>query len=287
MSFFVVKSMTNTFSVSELNSGTNLASTLLKSDTPLIVAGIDGHFSSDWECRLYHLVHSVLQNSLLDDSVAIGSVVLLSLLGDLHAKGQFVDGERSKLNLLPFPHEKYESYFMGAFMLAYRLLSRNKPVKDGYWEQVSGELASEDVSIVECNFRTLLEANINYYTPPLISPHDPAYYAEDLTVPSNAFIARLRYLRTKSSMYSLIRMLMVSRGEEALNVYTGGKQELPTLHFPPCADQMIEKMVLFAKTRKRVPYLRRAKNMEIHAYLETKRLEKSRGIIGLGLIFIN
>lgn len=279
--------MSDNLFVSGLNSGSDLPSTLLKSDTPLIVAAIDGHFSSDWECRLYHVIHSVFQNSLLDESVAIGTVVLLNLLGDLYKKGQFVDGERSKLRLPPYPHEDYASYFMGAFMLAYRLLSRNKPVVDGYWKEVMGELASEDVSNMESNFRTLLEANINYYSPPLTSPHDPAYYAEDLTVPSNAFIARLRYLRTKSAMYSHIRLLMTSRGEEAFNIYTDGKQQLPALHFPPCADQMIEKMLLFAKTRKRVPQLKRVTNMEIHAYLETKRMEKSRGVIGLGLIFMN
>lgn len=300
MAFFVTKSMTNIFSVSDneillasdSNSWSDLPTALSKSDAPLIAAAIDGHFSSEWESRLYHEIYSVFANSMLDESVPIGTVVLLDLLSDLYKKGRSVDGERFKLVLPSYPHEDYISIFMGAFMLAYRLLSRNKPVKTGYWKQVLGKMylpASDDVTEMENNLRTMLEANINYYSPPVISLYDHAYCAEDLAIPSNAFIARLRYTGTKSAMYCHIRLLMTSRGEEAFKIYTDRKQEVPALQFPPCVDQMINKMLIFAETRKRVPQLRRSTVKEIHDYLESKAEKKllenqAKGVIGLGLV---
>src|SRR6266545_6828429 len=289
MAFFVVKSMTHIFGTSEgpmsrsssQTSSLDLPSTLHKSDIPIIAAAIDGHFASEWESQLYKVILRVFQRSMLDESVPIGTVVLLDLLGDLYKKGQFVDGDRSRCILAPYPQEDYIRYFKGAFMLAVRLLSQNKLIKSGYWEQVMREddmtIDTEIVVNIENDFRRMLEENINYYPTLPISPDDPAYqfhYAGDLAIPPNAFIARLRYLRTKSTMYSHIRVLMTSRGEasEVLTIDPRTKAMKKDLDFPPCHEYMMGKLIQIEETRKLERNLRGATNKQVHDYIEKKAL---------------
>jgi hypothetical protein len=66
---------------------------------------------------------------MLDESVAVGMVVLLDLLSDMYRMGRYLAGDECKLILKPYPHNYYISYAMAAFMLSYRLLSKDKPVK--------------------------------------------------------------------------------------------------------------------------------------------------------------
>src|SRR5258708_30239661 len=146
MAFFITKSMTNIFDQSSMSRSSSVESNISsapppyrKSHTPVIEAAIDGCFSSRWESQLYRCIVSVLQRSMLDESVTIGTVVLLELLSDLHQMGQFTDGPDSRIKLPPYSHKDYLSYFMGAFMLAHRLLSREGPRDKLFWEEVIGE----------------------------------------------------------------------------------------------------------------------------------------------------
>lgn len=266
--------------------------TLHKSDTPIIAAAIDGHFASEWESQLYQVILKVLQRSMLDESVAVGTVVLLDLLGDLYKMGRFVDGDRSRFVLAPYPEEDYIRYFKGAFMLAFRLLSKNRPIKSGYWERVMLEddmaNATDIVINIENDFRRMLEDNVNYYPPLPISLRDPAYqfhYAGDLAIPPNAFIPRLRYLRTKSTMYSHIRLLRTSRGEGIPIVDPRRKNDLAQ-YFPPCYQYMMDKLTHFDEIRRLEPNMRGATNKKVHNYIEFKKKaqrERATPLVGLGL----
>jgi hypothetical protein len=88
-----------------------------------------------------------------------------------------------------YPHEDYFSYLVAAFILSYRLLSKVKPVEDGFWERVmteSGIIFVDDVVKLSVDLQTLLEVNTKHYLPPPVSSTDPAfkfYYSGDLHVP--------------------------------------------------------------------------------------------------------
>ena len=262
-----------------------------KSHTPVIEAAIDGCFSSRWESQLYRCIISVLQRSMLDESVTIGTVVLLDLLGDLQQMGEFTDGPHSRLQLPPYPHKDYLSFFMGAFMLAHRLLSREGPRDKQFWEEVIGEDGIRtlgEVNDLEDDFREMLEDVINDYPPPPISPEDPTYhfhYSGDVVIRSNPFIHRLRYLKMKTTMYSHIRLRMTTRGEEILMVHpiVRRKREI-ALYYPPCHQYMVDQLVFFAQTRREYPQLEDASDEEVSAFLEAKCHEKkTKGLVGLGL----
>jgi hypothetical protein len=194
--------------------------TFRKSETPVISAAIDGHFSSGWESQLYRFILAVFQRSMLDESVPIGTVVLLDLLGDLHSDGSIQGWLQFQTRLPPYPHRNYLSYFMGAFMLAHRLLSREGPRDKLFWEEVIGEdgiITLGGVNKLENDFREMLEDNINYYPPPPISPDDPAYQLLSLwrrSHPSQPF-HHLAYAtsKRKRTMYAHIRVRMtIARG---------------------------------------------------------------------------
>ncbi len=302
MAFFVTKSMPHIFSTpdNKLHSSSSLRPTvdslmLRKSDTPLIAAALDRQFSSDWELQLYSDILKLFQNSMLDESVPVGTVALLELLSEIYNMGRLLDGEQSKLILPPYPHEDYFSYFIAAFILSYRLLSKDKPVEDGFWERVmtkSGIIIVDDVVKLSVDLQTLLEVNTKYYPPPPISSTDPAfkfYYSGDLPVPPNDFIPRLRYLKTKSTMYAHICTLMTLRGEDVLKIDPRGKWKKDmALQFPPCYGYMLNKFVLFEDTRLKAPGLNSASSdKEVYDYLMTqnrKKVEKGKpGTVGLGL----
>ena len=221
-----------------------------KSDTPIIIAAI-GHFSK-LESHLYYFILAILQNARLDESVTIGTVVLLDLLADLYKMGQIKEGNKSRLVLPPYPHQDHLSYFLGAFMLAHRLLSRDGPRNEVFWKNVMG---LHEVKKLENDLRDMLEDNINYYPPPQIPPDDPAYqfyYAGDILIRPNAFIPRLRYFKTKATMYAHIRVRMTSRGEPPANYPHTTRSNL-TWYLPPCHDYMIDKMVCLAEARRVFP----------------------------------
>ena len=227
---------------------------------------------------------------MLDESVPIGTVVLLDLLGDLHKMGQFKHGTRSTLVLPAYPHKEYLCYFIGAFMLAHRLISRNGPHDEMFWEHVLGErviITLGELPKLERDFRTKLEDNINYYPPPLIPLDDPAYQflsAGDHLIRTNPLIPRLRFLKTKATMYAHIRVRMSSRGEPLVNTDPKRRRRkgLP-LHFPPCHEYMVDKLVFIAKTKQTIPELHDASDREVLAFLQGR--SKKTKPIGLGLIF--
>ena len=285
----------NSMSRSSSQTDLDLPSTLYKSETPIMAAAIEGHFASEWESQLNQVILKVLQRSMLDESVAIGTVVLLDLLGDLYKMGQYVDGDRSRVILAPYPQEDYIRYFKGAFMLAFRLLSKEKP-ESGYWEQVMREddleIATDVVVNIEDDFRRMLEENINCYPPLPISPNTPAHpfnYAGERAIPPNAFIGRLRYLQTKSTMYAHIRVLRTSRGEGVPTVHpntkVAAKRDL-ALHFPPCHEDIMEKLIHFDEIRRSENNMWCATNKQVHNYLESKKKaprERVKPLVGLGL----
>jgi hypothetical protein len=240
----------------------------------------------------------VIQRSTLDESVPIGMVVLLDLLGDMFRMGTYFSGDDCKLNLAPYPHHDYIDYAMGAFMLSYRLLSKDAPVGEGFWEQVmEGIIPPHKVPSLESKFRALLEENSKRYPPPPILPQDPAYkfyYSGDFSVPPNPFIDRKPYLRTKWALYEHVRTAMESRGEQYLEAHPRCKYKVKDLllQFPPCQHYIMKRDVLFEQTRIRVPELWEASNREIHEYLEAEKkldkelrlsVEKLHAMNGLGL----
>jgi len=299
MAFFVAKAMPHIFSTPDnmLQSSSSLRPTvdslmLRKSDTPLITAALDCHFSSDWESQLYNDILKLFQNSMVDESVPVGAVVLLELLGEIHMKGRLLDGERSKLILPPYPHEDYFSYLVAAFILSYRLLSKDKPVEDGFWERVmtkSGIIFVDDVVKLSADLQTLLEVNTKRYPPPPVSSTDPAftfYYSGDLPVPPNDFISRLRYLKTKSTMYAHIRILMTVRGEDVFKIDPKGRWKKDmALQFPPCYGYMLNKFSHFEDTRLKAPSLNSASSdKDVYDYLVTQKRNKGKPLaVGLGL----
>ena len=271
----------------------------MKSDIPVIAAAKYSHFASDWESELYHIILRVLRRSTLDESVPVGMVVLLDLLADVYKMGMYTAGDECELTLAPYPHNEYIGYAMAAFMLSYRLLSKERPVEEGFWEHVMDDVITPDkVHALENEFRTLLERKSKRYPPPPISPEDPAYkfyYAGDLPVPPNSLIIREKYLRTKWTMYSHIRLAMNQRGEETLEVdpRTDFKHKDLLLQFPPCDDYIMHRSIIFQQTRSRVPELWEASNREVHNYLEVERRQSeertqsartSDALLGLGLL---
>jgi hypothetical protein len=265
-----------------------------KSVTPVIEAAIDGHFSSGWESQVYHFMLAILQRSMLDDSVSIGTVVLLDLLGDLNKVGRLMDGSLSRLELAPYPHKDYLSYCVGAFMLAHRLLSREGPYDTLFWEEVLGEdgiVTLGEVDDLENDFRQILEDHIDDYAPPPIFPDNPAYqyhYAGDVVIRPNPFISRLRYLKMKETMYAHIRVLMTSRGEDVLEIHSAVRRKTDlALHFPPCQQYMLAKQVFLAQTRRDFPQLEESSDEEVDDFLETRcNGKQSDDSIGLGLVIV-
>jgi hypothetical protein len=299
MAFFVTKSMSHIFNFPDRDTlKSEEPCSLMKSDLPVIATAIDGLFSSNWESQLYDMLLLVFQRSTLDESVPIGMVVLLDLLGDMYRMGTYLAGDECKLVLAPYPHDFYICYAMAAFMLSYRLLSNDAPVAEGFWEQVMDGIApAHRVHSLEIKFRALLEENLKRYPPVPILPQDPAYkfyYAGDLSVPPNPFIDRKAYLRTKWAMYEHVRTAMRSRGERCLKVHPLCKHKMKDLllQFPPCQNFIMQRDILFEETRVRVPELWEASNQEIHEYLEAEEkrnqelrlsVEKLYAMTGLGL----
>jgi hypothetical protein len=213
---------------------------------------------------------------MLDESVTVGMVVLLDRLGDVYRMGMYLAGEECKLILKPYPHDHYISYAMAAFMLSYRLLSKDRPVKEGFWEQVTkGVIAPHKVYRLETRFRMLLEENSKRYPPPSISRNNPAYlFYYDPNLPPNPLIHRYPYLRTKWAMYIHIRTAIKSRrgGNLTVNQKTAGTYRSDVLlQFPPCYEYMMKRDALFFETRTRVPELGEASHKEVHNYLESEK----------------
>jgi hypothetical protein len=301
MAFFVTKSMTHIFDFPDRATlQSEEPCSLTKSDLPVIATAVDGFFSSNWESQLYNVLLLVIQRSALDESVPIGMVVLLDLLGDMFRMGTYFSGDECKLVLAPYPHRDYIYFAMGAFMLSYRLLSKDAPVSEGFWEQVmDGIVLPHKVHSLENRFRALLEENMMRYPPAPILPQDPAYkfyYAGDLSVPPNPLIDRKRYLRTKWALYEHVRTAMSSRGEQYLRAHPRCKYNVKDLllQFPPCQHYIMKRDVLFEQTRIKVRKLWEASNREIHEYLEAEEkrnklkelrlsVEKLHAMTGFGL----
>ena len=298
MAFFVTKSISHIFTFPDKDVlESEEPSSLMKSDTPIISA-LNGQFSSSWEVQVYETILLMLVRSRLDESVPVGMVVLLDLLGDSYRMGTYMAGDQCTLVLPPFPQKDYIGYAIAAFMLSYRLLSGDKPVKDGFWERVlDGVVAPEGVHLLEQDFRAFLEEGSNRYPPAPILPQDPAYifYSPgDLPVPQNPLIQCKRYLRTKWAMYLHIRTAMKRRGEENLNVHVASQPLAKDLllQFPPCYEYIMKRDIQFQETRTRVPGLWEASNEEVHEYLveeqhRVKELrestEKLHAMMGLGM----
>jgi hypothetical protein len=251
MALFATKSMTHIFAFPDKATLWSEMPSSWKKDTPFHTP-----ITSEWESQLYDIILRVFQRSMLDESVTVGMVVLLDLLGDVYRMGKYLAGDRCRLDLRSYPHDNYISFAMAAFMLSYRLLSKDRPVKEGFWEQVMEDvIAPHKVHRLENKFRELLEENSKRYPPPPISPQDRAYQIPyDPRVPPNPLIHRKPYLRTKWNMYVHIRMAMRSRGEENLtiNPKSGYDAKGLLLQYPPCDDYMMKRDVLFFETRTRV-----------------------------------
>ena len=286
MAFFVTKSISHIFSFPDRDVlRSEEPCSLMKSDTPIISA-LNGRFSSAWEVQLYETILLMLVRSRLDESVPVGMVVLLDLLGDSYRMGTYVAGDQCTLVLPPFPQKDYTGYAIAAFMLSRRLLSGDKPVRDGFWEKVlDGLVAPEGVHLLEQDFRAFLEEGSTRYPPAPILPQDPAYmfyFPGDLPVPENPLIQCGRYLRTKWAMYMHVRMAMKARGEENLQVDDSAQHMAKDLllQFPPCYDHIMKRDIQFQETRIRVPELWGASNEEVHEHLvveqqRVKELEES------------
>ena len=299
MAFFATKSISYIFTFPDREIlKSEKPCTLMKSDMPVIAAALNGRFASTWEARLYEIVLLVLRRSRLDESVPIGMVVLLGLLGDSYRMGTYMDGDQCTLVLPPFPQRDYIGYAIAAFMLSYRLLSGEKPVENGFWEKVlDGIVAPEGVYRLELDFRAFLKGSNKRYPPAPILPQDPAYkfyYGGHLSVPPNPLIESRRYLRTKWTMYAHIRTAMRARGEENLRVNEKSQRMAKDvlLQFPPCYDYMMTRDIHFQKTRIRVPELWGASNQEVHNYLVAEQehvkelresAEKLHAMMALGI----
>lgn len=247
----------------------------MKSDIPVIATAMNRDFSSDWESQMYLIILRVFQRSMLDESVAIGMVVLFDLLSDVYRMGMYLAGDECELILAPYPHNIYISYAMAAFMLSFRLLSKDRPVSEEFWEQVmEGFIEPGKVHTLERDFRTLLEENSKRYPPSPISPQDPAYrFYYDICLPPNPLIHHSKYLRAKWAMYAHIRMAIRMRGEQYLRIDPRSvpNQKDVLLQFPPCYDYMMERDILFIETRIRVPEMWKASRKEVHYFLEAEK----------------
>src|SRR5258705_304782 len=165
MAFFVTKSIAHIFTFPTLRS--TRPSSLTKSDSSVIGTAIKRNFASQWESKLYRIVLQVFQRSMLDESVVVGMVVLLDRLGDVYKMGRYLDRDECKLILKPYPHDNYISYAVAAFMLSYRLLSKDRAVEQEFWEQIMQDIITPcKVHRLEKEFRTLLEENSKCYPPP-------------------------------------------------------------------------------------------------------------------------
>jgi len=276
MAFFVTKSMAHIFSFADIQTlKSEKPSSQMKSDIPVIATAMNRCFTSDWESQMYLIILRVFQRSMLDESVAIGMVVLFDLLSDVYKTGTYFAGDECELILAPYPHNIYISYAMAAFMLSYRLLSKDRPVSEEFWEQVmEGFIEPGKVHTLERDFRMLLEENSKRYPPPPISPQDPAYiFYYDLNLPPNPLIHRRKYLRAKWAMYTHIRLAIRVRGGKYLRI---DPRSVPDhkdvlLQFPPCYDYMMKRDILFLETRIRVPEMSEASRKEVHYYLEAEK----------------
>lgn len=299
MALFVTKSISHIFTFPDKDIlKSEKPCTLMKSDTPVIAAALYGRFSSTWEAKLYEVILLILRRSRLDESVPVGMVVLLDLLGDSYRMGTYMMAHQCRLMLPPFPHRDYIGYAIAAFMLSYRLLSRDRPVEHGFWEKVlDGIVAPAGVHLLERDFRAFLEESTRCYPPPQILPQDPAYkfyFPGDLPVPQNPLIQCRRYLRTKWAMYTYVRTAMNGRGEKNLKVDQRSQHMAKDLllQFPPCHDYMMRQDIHFQETRIRVPELWGASNEEVHEYLAVEQIrvkelrtsvEKLQAMMALGM----
>ncbi|KAF9523342.1 hypothetical protein CPB83DRAFT_691398 [Crepidotus variabilis] len=236
---------------------------------------------SDWERRLYNTVLRTFQLAECDESLPIGTIVLLDLLKDLADSGQKVHAEGDKANpvltLPPYPHEDYIDLFMGAFMLAYRLLSKNcYPLQPERWARIlGGEISDKRVVQLEEQFRDMLDNHINVYQPPRFTDRDDhirAVYAqkEIFTVPANPFIPAIRYMKTKVVMYAHIRLRMRLRGQQPIIVgpVVRGRLILNlSVAYPPCHQEMLFRQAMLNNVRTSVKRLKKASDREVYLFI--------------------
>ncbi|KAF9523359.1 hypothetical protein CPB83DRAFT_898841 [Crepidotus variabilis] len=193
-------------------------------DSLLITTALNNDFSSKWEERIYDVILRTLQLSEFDESVVVGTAVLLDMMRDMAINSQRRRAQGSMedpiLNLPAFPHEDYFKFFVGAYIHAYHLLSDNSEmISPQRWSEITGGMLSgEQVLEVEIDFREMLEKHMSSYEAPsynnIVDGIETIYVQDEVTsVPPNPFISEDRYLNTKSTMFTHIRLAMTIRGQ--------------------------------------------------------------------------
>ncbi|KDR68044.1 hypothetical protein GALMADRAFT_146778 [Galerina marginata CBS 339.88] len=196
----------------------------------------DSETHEDWQDRLQHFIERILLNARLDESAAIGAMVLLENL--------YVSGAERP----PYPNEAYFGYFMGAYMTANRVLascshpgsSQGPPSQvAGFWLDVIGDMFSQcEVQQLEFDFRSLLNADVRMST--------------------------VRFWDIKMYMYAFIRFRLYLRTRRWC-------WPVDDLQLPPCHDEMMERKKLFDYVRSHVPRLQSLSDREYYRLLIRER----------------
>jgi len=205
---------------------------------------------SEWEIRLYYVVERIFLRARLDESVVIGTIALLELLHDLSLTD-------STLNLPPYPQEEYFRYFLGAYMLAYRTLGRDRPLpEDDDWFKVIGNvIPADEVAEMESDFLLLIQLHLVDIT--VSNRSHPS-------IPPNNMIRVDHYLEVKSNMYEFIQLRMAARGQ---HVRTPCSKKEWSMEFPPCYEEMMERSVIFENVRFLFPEMCHSTEREILRFI--------------------
>jgi hypothetical protein len=161
-----------------------------------------------WQSRLEGSIERVLLRARLEDSVAVGTLVLME---------KFRDSAWPKR---PYPEDVYILHFMVAYALAHRALSRiRRPLREGFWADVFADIISPQQ--IQSATTTFVRA-LNYDTN----------------------INRSHFVEMRSRMYSFIRTHMAMRSGERYErsrdvVLPASLPEVFDL--PPCCEEIVRR----------------------------------------------
>ncbi|KAF5316520.1 hypothetical protein D9619_006386 [Psilocybe cf. subviscida] len=161
-----------------------------------------------WQSHLKACIERVLLRARFEDSVAIGALVLVE---------KFRDSAWPKH---PYPDDVYLGYFVAAYTLAHRALSRTRrPMREGFWADVFADVSSpKEIPNVT---RTFVRA-LNYDTK----------------------ISKGHFVEMRSCMYTFIRTHMTMRSGKR---YERSREAVlpasPPKVFvlPPCCEEIVRR----------------------------------------------
>ncbi|KAF9480528.1 hypothetical protein BDN70DRAFT_877521 [Pholiota conissans] len=105
--------------------------------------------NNGWQEHLQSVIEHILLKARLDDTIAIGAMVLLESFQQTHL-------------LRPeYPNDVYIQYFLGAYISAHRLLSK-RGTRKGFWKDViGGPYTERRLEKIEHNFLAMLGGHVH------------------------------------------------------------------------------------------------------------------------------